>query len=145
MNCDTASAHNLVASNTIRAAAICSAVHSPVDASNTPRCQRSPYSCFRGVLGHRQAFVWGPIKRDRNCAYHCRAHQYSNDAYLFHGRLPVRAAKEFVATGTSAKAMTISGDPAHGGSCNVASAGQDEPTVNVCFDLSRTFVVSWIT
>jgi hypothetical protein len=42
-------AHNLVASNTIRAAAICSAVHSPVDASNTPRCQRPPYSCFRGI------------------------------------------------------------------------------------------------
>ena len=40
---------NLVASNTISAAAICSAVHSPVDARNTPRCQRPTYSCFREI------------------------------------------------------------------------------------------------
>ena len=36
--------------------------------------------------------------------------------------------------------MTISGDPAHGGSYNLASAGSDEPTVNVGFDVSRAFV-----
>ena len=33
----------------VSAAAICSAVHSPVDARNTPRCQRPTYSCFRGI------------------------------------------------------------------------------------------------
>jgi hypothetical protein len=36
--------------------------------------------------------------------------------------------------------MTISGDPAHGGSYNLASAGPDELTVNVGFDVSRAFV-----
>jgi hypothetical protein len=62
-------------------------VHSPVDARNTCRSQRPPYPSFRRVQGHRQAFVWGPIERDRSCAYYCRAHQYSNDAHLFHGGL----------------------------------------------------------
>ena len=36
--------------------------------------------------------------------------------------------------------MTISGDPAQGGSYNLASAGPDEPTVNVGFDVSPAFV-----
>jgi hypothetical protein len=40
----------------------------------------------------------------------------------------------------NSKAMTISGDPAHGGSYTLASAGPDEPTVNAGFDVSRTFV-----
>ena len=80
----------VITSHARRAAPICSAMHSPVDAGNTPRGQRPPYPRFRRIQRYRYTFVWGLIKRDRSCDQYCRSKQScSNHAGSFHDALLV--------------------------------------------------------